>query len=292
MVLCAGYGTRLRPLTDELPKPLLPFGDRSFLGHALAALGAAGFAEVVVNVHHLREAFERCLPELGGAVRLVHEPVIRGTAGGIAGARPWLGPAPVIALIGDVVLERVPPGFAESAEFGGLTLAVAPRAAGNGTVGIGERGQVVRLRGELFEEEVHGGDYVGLCALGDVALAALPEQGCLVADYALPLLRRGGEVRTFRFTDGYVLPGDDLRSYWQSQLAWLRERKQAHFVGPDVALTAGIELVESLLGPGVVVSGEGRLERVVALPLARVQAPLVDAIVAPSGRIIRMLSNG
>src|SRR3954468_1702136 len=61
IVLCAGFGTRLRPLTDELPKPLVPVGDRSILEHALASLEAAGISELSINVHHLAEQFRATL---------------------------------------------------------------------------------------------------------------------------------------------------------------------------------------------------------------------------------------
>ncbi len=57
MILAAGLGTRLRPLTDELPKPLVPVGDRPALAHVAARLAAAGIREAVINVHHLAAAF-------------------------------------------------------------------------------------------------------------------------------------------------------------------------------------------------------------------------------------------
>lgn len=290
MVLCAGFGSRLRPLTDEVPKPLLPFGEQSFLAHAVAALTTLGVSEVVANVHHLASEFERVQSSFGGRLRLVHEPILRGTAGGIAGARAFVQPGPLVCLTGDVVLERIPPALVEATHFGGLVLAVASRAAGEGTVGIGANGNVVRLRGETFGEEVRAGDYIGLCALGEQALTALPEQGCLVGDYALPLLRRGGEVRTFRYEQSFTLPGDDLASYLRSQLDWLAARKLKRFVGGAAKLDAQVELEDALIGAGASVSGQGALRRVLVLPNARVRAPLEDAIVTPAGRIIPVVT--
>lgn len=286
MILCAGFGSRLRPLTDELPKPLLPFGDKSLFERAVGSFVKAGFGEVVANVHHLAERFEQVLPRLTASVELVREPVLRGTAGGIAGARAALGPAPILCSIGDVVLEHVPSKLADAAEFGGLVLAVAPRAAGSGTVGVGAHGEVVRLRGERFGAELSGGEYVGLCALGTTALAELPNTGCLIGDYALPLLRRGGMVRSFVYAGEYVLPGDDLGSYFQSQLEWLSRSGVKSFVGEGASVSASVELEEALVGAGAQVSGTGALRRVLVMPGAHVKAPLASAIVAPSGRII------
>src|SRR5688572_24464404 len=94
MVLCAGLGTRLRPLTDELPKPLVPVGDRSLLAHIARVLAGAGFERLVINTHHLPELFPAAIRELSIEAHLIHEPVILGTAGGVAGARRFLGRGP------------------------------------------------------------------------------------------------------------------------------------------------------------------------------------------------------
>lgn len=292
MVLGAGFGTRLRPLTDELPKPLLPIGDRSLLEHAIAALRGAGLGdELVVNVHHLASAFEERLASFTAQVRLVVEPEIRGTAGGIAGARAELGPAPIAVLIGDVLLDHVPVGFADSAAGGGLVLAVAPRPCGFGTVGVGAGGALVRLRGERFGEELEGGDYVGLCALGARALAALPERGCLIGDYALPELRKGERILTYRYTGQALFPGDELRGLWSANLSWLEARGLQMFVGAGAQIAPQVELAHSLVGEGARIEGRGRLARVLVLPHAVCVAPLEDAIVAPSGCVIKLSNN-
>src|SRR4051812_19508502 len=104
IILCAGFGTRLRPLTDELPKPLVPVGDRSILEHALGTLHGAGVRELVINVHHLAEQFTRTLVEAAPSVRVIVESEIRGTAGGVAGARAHLSSAPVLVWNGDILV--------------------------------------------------------------------------------------------------------------------------------------------------------------------------------------------
>src|SRR5262245_30322 len=92
MVLGAGLGTRLRPLSDELPKPLVPVGDRSVLGHAAERLATAGFTRLVVNAHAMHELVERACAELALPAHVVIErerPL--GTAGGLHGAAEVLG---------------------------------------------------------------------------------------------------------------------------------------------------------------------------------------------------------
>jgi len=287
MVLCAGYGTRLRPLTDELPKALLPFGDRSLLEHAVLAVTRAGLGTPIVNSHHLHDVFVREIQDLGLPIEVVYEPEIRGTAGGVFGVRSRFGPAPIVVLNGDAVFDQVPNDFADLARDMCLVLAVLPRAREEGTVGIGDSGQVVRLRGETFGKEVSGGDYIGLCAIGERGLDALPEFGCLVQDFALPLLRRGEWIGTYALHSEVWLPGDDLTGYLRDNLQWLSRRAGGgSIIGASAFVAPEIELVQSVIAPRAEIVGVGSIARSVVCSGARIEAPLADAIVTPSGRVI------
>jgi mannose-1-phosphate guanylyltransferase len=285
IVLCAGFGTRLRPLTEELPKPLVPVGDRSILEHALDRLSGAGFSEVVINVHHLAEAFEGVLARSSPSVRVVVETTIRGTAGGVAGARAHLSSAPVLVWNGDILVDPPLDQLLVGSEPHSYCLGVAPRAHGEGTVGLDAHGHVVRLRGERFGTEVQSGDYVGVLSLGAAALDALPELGCLFGDSALPLLRAGGTVRSVAVTTPWIDTGDPP-GLLAANLAWLSARGLDGFVAEGAELAPGVRLQDSLVGVGARVLGQGTLTRVVVCPGAAVTAPLRDAIVAPSGRVI------
>jgi len=116
MILAAGRGERMRPLTDTTPKPLLKVGDRTLIEHHLLALARAGFREVVVNTGHLGAQIEAAL---GGGdrygVRIIYsreDAAILDTGGGIYNALPLLGSAPFLVVNGDVftdfAFERLP----------------------------------------------------------------------------------------------------------------------------------------------------------------------------------------
>jgi mannose-1-phosphate guanylyltransferase len=285
IVLCAGFGTRLRPLTDELPKPLVPVGDRSILEHAAAALKAAGFAELVINIHHLAPIFGRYIARLPLPVRVVVEPQIQGTAGGVAGARDWLSDAPVVVWNGDILVEPPLGALLANADEDHFCLAVAPAAVGEGTVGLDAHGNVVRLRGERFGKEERAGDYVGVLALGARVRDALPEKGCLFGDVALPRLRSGGMVRSVPVSKPWTDAGDP-RSLLMANLAWLRAHELDSFLAEGAEVQAGIAVSSSVVGVGARVTGRGSLERCVVCPGATAIAPLSDAIVAPSGRVV------
>ncbi len=118
MILAAGRGERMRPLTDRVPKPLLPAGGRPLVEWQVLRLARAGFSELVINHAHLGAQIEAALGDgahLGVRIRYSPEAVALETAGGIATALPLLGEAPFAVVNGDVYCEY---------DFAGLARAV------------------------------------------------------------------------------------------------------------------------------------------------------------------------
>lgn len=106
MILAAGRGERMRPLTDTTPKPLLPAGGKPLIAWHLERLAAAGCREVVINHAHLGAQLEAALGDgraYGLSITWSPEPPgALETAGGIAHALPLLGPAPFLVINGDI----------------------------------------------------------------------------------------------------------------------------------------------------------------------------------------------
>ena len=104
MVLAAGRGMRLRPLTDHLPKPLVPVGGIAILDRALDALMQAGVSQAVVNVHHLAPQIEaRLATRQAPSIQISREDELLETGGGIAKAIGHFGAEPFFAANADVV---------------------------------------------------------------------------------------------------------------------------------------------------------------------------------------------
>ena len=106
MILAAGYGTRMRPVTYTIPKPMVPLCNRPLIGWAAQSLVRAGIADLIVNLHHLPEALQRYLPEQFPDARFEFsfEPEILGTGGGIRKVRPLLeGESDFFLVNGDTV---------------------------------------------------------------------------------------------------------------------------------------------------------------------------------------------
>lgn len=290
MVLAAGLGTRLRPLTDQLPKPLVWIGDEPAVAATVRCLARGGLEQVVMNLFHLPEAFtEALLSTLALPVTTIVEAGrILGTAGGVANARDagLLGThEDVLVWNGDIRAALDVSALARAHGRGAAraTLAVAHRRGpGEGTVGLGRDGRVVRLRGLSLGDELASADFVGAQTISASLVERLPREGCLVGDVYLPLLRQGEALATYEHGGGF----DDVgtpSAYLAANLAWLGERRAfvhaSATVGPEVTLDRCVVLA------GARVDGAGALEGVVVWPGAHARAPLSRAVVTPSATV-------
>jgi NDP-sugar pyrophosphorylase family protein len=107
-VLAAGLGKRLRPLTDDLPKPLIPIFQKPLITFALDHLINTGVNRFVVNTHRRPELFQTVFSGgdyAGVPLTLVHEPELLETGGGIKNAERWLGSGPFITYSGDILTD-------------------------------------------------------------------------------------------------------------------------------------------------------------------------------------------
>ena len=107
-VLGAGLGTRLRPLTEDLPKPLIPIFQKPLITFALDHLIDTGVESFIINTHKLPETFKDVFPAnnyFGHSVKLAHEPVLLETGGGIKNVEADLGKEPFITYSGDILTD-------------------------------------------------------------------------------------------------------------------------------------------------------------------------------------------
>lgn len=154
MILAAGLGTRLRPLTDVTPKPLLPVAGTPMIVWNLLLLKRHGIRDVVINLHHLGDIIRQALGDgsaLGMRLIYSYEPVILGTGGGIKQAEPHFQGEPVLVLNGDTLFEldlgAVMAFHRERAAAATLVLRQDPDAARWGLVEVTDRAEIVRITG-------------------------------------------------------------------------------------------------------------------------------------------------
>ncbi len=161
MILAAGRGERLRPITDRLPKPLVPVGGRPLIEHHLHALARAGFREVVVNLAHLGAQIRASLGDgarFGLVIRYSDEGG-RGleTGGGIHRALPLLGDEPFLVVNADIYTDYpfAPPPLAEG-DLAHLVLVDNPTHHPRGDFRLDENGRV----------HAHGGPRLTFAGIG------------------------------------------------------------------------------------------------------------------------------
>jgi NDP-sugar pyrophosphorylase family protein len=159
MILAAGLGTRLRPLTNTMPKPLLPIAGTPLIVWNLLLLKRYGFLDVVINLHYLGPMIEQVVgngSRYGVRITYSREPVILGTGGGIKQAEPYFSGSPVLILNGDTLveidLEALWAFHRERNAAATLVLRSDPDAVRWGLVEVGDAGRIVRITGRGLSE--------------------------------------------------------------------------------------------------------------------------------------------
>jgi mannose-1-phosphate guanylyltransferase len=292
MVLSAGLGTRLSPLTSALPKALMPIGDRPIIAHLLTSLARAGVGRVVVNSHHLSSVLRTAVDGMEGRAQVVHEPELLGTAGGLCNASAELGDGVVLIWNADIWapdldIAALWPALAASAAP--WLWVIEPRSCGGGSVGVDHTGAVVRLRGECFGQEAYGGEFIGVSVMAPELRQRLPKAGCLAGDVALPWLRAGGRIATTPCASGFIDVGTPS-ALLQANLRWLDLRGSNAWCAPDAHCSTGATLDRALVGAGARVHGVGVLSKVVIFPFAELTAPARASLAAP-GALVQVESD-
>lgn len=149
-ILAAGYGKRLRPLTESTPKPLLTVGGKSLIQYHLENLAAAGIEEVVINVHWLADKLIEVLgdgSDWGLQIIWSREGQLLETGGGIRNALPLMGGEPFLLVNGDIYFDypfESLVGKSLSGDLARLVLVSNPEHHPQGDFCLGERGQLSR----------------------------------------------------------------------------------------------------------------------------------------------------
>lgn len=146
-ILGAGQGTRLRPLTDACPKPLLPIGGRPIITYVMEHLLTAGVERFIVNTHHLADVYRQVFPERkwrGMPVIFRHEPVLLDTAGGLKNIEDLLdNDDNILVYNGDVISDLPLARLLDAHEAAGTEVTLALRSDGHPLhVSLNERNEV------------------------------------------------------------------------------------------------------------------------------------------------------
>ncbi|MDT7040980.1 NDP-sugar synthase [Candidatus Nitronereus thalassa] len=215
MVLAAGLGTRLRPLTNSLPKPLLSLGPHPLLVWNLLLLRKHGIADVIMNLHYLGEQIQHAIgdgSQWGLKVTYSFEPVLLGTGGGVKQAEPFFEGEPFLVINGDTIfdlnLSAVIAHHREAEAIATMVLRDDPDVDQWGVIETDAQGQVLRINGN-GRPASQDGEYVvrrmfaGIHVVDPFLLRHVPEgvPYSIIDAYVL-WLERGASVSSYLLT-GY-----------------------------------------------------------------------------------------
>ena len=213
MILAAGLGTRLRPLTNTVPKPLLPISGTPLIVWNLLLLKRHGFHDVVINLHHLGPMIEQALGNGSNyGLRIVYsrEPVILGTGGGLKKAEPHFSGEAVLVLNGDTLVELDLGAFCafhqQRDAVATLVLRKDPEAARWGLVEMDSDNRIVRItgRGKSESGPVQPRMFAGIHILHPRLLRDVPKgkESSIIDPYVAAIQR------------GETVLGYDSEGYW------------------------------------------------------------------------------
>ena len=282
VVLAAGFGTRLRPLTLVRPKPLLPVWGVPMLERILRMLESWGVEEIAVNAHWQAPQVRQFVWHRKGRakVTVAEEPEILGTGGVLNPLRGFLGDGPFWLVNGDVVAEGLDPqpiadAFARSGEFAACWLS---DTQGPRTVEADPEGRVCNWKSDV-PGDVGTYTYCGCALLSRLVLDYLPPSGfsTIVQAYEKAMMEDAKFV--VGVTEGQAFWGDagTLESYLEIHNALDPDRFEEN---PNV-LFEGVKLVDSADLGGCVVTGGlvgGAFERTALVGLDQIDAPRLAAL--------------
>lgn len=300
LVLCAGRGERLRPLTRAVPKPLLPVAGPDVAMRTIDRLHRAG-CEIAVNLFHLGDAVRRGLESEAGArgieLRFEVEPDLLGTLGAVVNLRDFLADADDIVLVNGDSLCRWPIREAldrHRRSGADVTLQVGWDDRVGGGVEVDPRGLVVGLRDrQVGPVSGRKRTFQGLHILSRRIVEQVPPRPSsndIVEGLYQPLLRSGARIVGFRSRRRWHDLGTPRR-YLEGALDWGRtaggRRRRRRFIAPGASVAPGAAIEASVLETGSQVGEDAVVERSLVLPGARVGVGtrLSETIIAPEIRV-------
>lgn len=303
MVLAAGFGTRLRPLTEALPKPLVPVANRPLIAWSLDRLAAAGVAEVGINLHHRGQAIPEALGDgsrWGMLITWSQEEEILGTGGGIVRLRPFLQTGTFMVLNGDVLSAVDLSAALRFHRQGGFaaTMVVRPLPVGATFTALecDADGRLVSFKGHRSESraERRACMFCGVHVLEPILFEHLPDNGfaCVNDQGYAGMLAAGLDVGAFWYDGPWFDLGTPARYLEASgavlsglaRLPGFEPPAGGVLIDPDARVDPTARLgPEVSVGPGCQVGADARLSRAVLWPGAKVErgARIESAIVTP-----------
>ena len=232
-VLAAGLGTRLRPLTDELPKPLIPIFQKPLVTFALDHLIATGVIRFVINTHRHPELFQNFFATgmyAGFPVSLVHEADLLETGGGIKNIEGILKKEPFIVYSGDILTDvALEPLIVEHFRTGNDVTLGLRRNTGLGAGVVMRDGRIVEISTKSNPKENF--DYANISVWNPEIFGRIPgKRKISFIPILIDWINQGGTIGGLALDDGSWFNIGSRRQYLEVHRTILRENWKPDFV--------------------------------------------------------------
>lgn len=243
IILAAGFGTRLRPLTDTVPKAAIDLGGKPLIYYALNNMKNVGVSRVVINTHYLSEVLVEKVREMSWPFEIIfsHEPEILGTGGGIQAALSYLpGVEAVLVQNADAFIEYDVAQFIRyhlaARPLSTMLLKTVPNPLEYGVVATDKKDRVrdinsqLSFAGEIVKQRI----FCGMQALSSSIVSRMPKKKgpfCILKDVIVPAIKAGETVLGVENTKFFCDVGTPARLKTAERYLTERSRERTSFDG-------------------------------------------------------------
>lgn len=283
LILAAGFGTRMRPLTEELPKPLLPVFGVELLDLAITKVKQAGVSQIFVNGHYLKDKIHQFLSTHHPDVIFVEEEDILGTGGAIHALRPKIKGQGLMILNADILTDFDLHSLSEGFQKGDHeALLVLKEEETPQKTPVAFQKEVLKGFGKSEAHDTYG-TFLGIHVLSQKIMAFLPEGFSSIIDAYQKALEQGLKIGTLFHKGAWFdlgtpkdffkahqmlskLPSDQLESFgYTLDHPHLMTQKNGYWASPSVELDQPVEISESFLGYGTCLGAHSVIKQSILL---------------------------
>jgi mannose-1-phosphate guanylyltransferase len=293
MIMAAGFGTRLKPLTDHIPKALVPVLNRPLLERNIEYLAGYGIKDIIINAHYHMEQIERYIKKCkipGVNLSISLEPEILGTGGGLLNCRAFLTDDTFILINSDILTNiDLDQAVASHMKSGAIVTMVLHDY---------QRFNQVEVKNNrvnaIYKDAVPGRfAFTGIHVLSPLVFDYLPSKGYadIIPECYTPLIRSGKSINAYMATGHYWYDIGTIDSYAKASLDFLRFKKQQIVKGENIRLDASATLKNwAVIGNNVTIEKDVVIDSSIVLDNSVIKKGtyIKDSIVISKDELIKI----
>lgn len=265
-ILGAGLGTRLRPLTNVLPKPLVPVWNEPLIYHVLRHCQKAGITDFAINTHHIPEAWEQQFPNgefEGSKITFFHEPILLETGGGIKNISSFIGSEPTLIFNGDIISNIDLKGLISCHTNSNNIATLAVKSEGPTRNIAVTNNQVTDIRNALH---IHPGNhqFTGVYCIHPDILEHIPANQKISIIPAFLELVKQNQLGSHNVDEATWCDIGTIETYHEVHSSSQQKNASGSFISPLATVHQSAKIKQSIVWPGAVIEANASLNKCIA----------------------------